>query len=69
MNKPEGGTQLHSACRNLRCKEMYYQGAQTEEDEFHSGVYWCGQTQEGFGPDGQPATKSACCAGRSCHVG
>ena len=46
---------------------MYYQGQ--VEDEFASGVYWCSKTQENFGPDGEPAGKSDCCAGRSCYVG
>ena len=55
-------------CRDLRSKEMYYQGA-GHEDEYASGVYWCAKTQEGFGPDGQPAGKMECCAGRSCYVG
>jgi hypothetical protein len=68
MNTPEtSSSKLQLPCRNLRSKEMYYQGAQ--EDEYASGVHWCAKTQEGFGPDGEPAGKMECCAGRSCYVG
>jgi hypothetical protein len=67
MNAPESNLKLELPCRNLRSKEMYYQGGQ--EDECASGVYWCAKTQEGFGPDGQPAGKMECCAGRACYVG
>ena len=38
----------------MRSKEMYYEGHGQEDDEFSSGVFWCGKTQENFGPDGQP---------------
>jgi len=58
---------LKIPCRNLRCKEMYYQG--NPHDEFASDAYWCSKTHENFGPDGQPAGKTDCCAGRSCYVG
>ena len=53
----------------MRSKEMYYQGQGQEDDEFSSGVFWCGKTQENFGPDGQPVSKAECCAGRGCYVG
>jgi hypothetical protein len=62
-------TKLQIPCRNLRSKEMYYQSPGQLEDEFSGGVYWCEKTCENFGPDGQPVTKSECCAGRSCYVG
>jgi len=55
-------------CRHLRSKEMYYQAPEQEDDEFSSGVYWCGKTQETFGPDGEPCGKSECCSGRACWV-
>ena len=68
MNEPEKSSpKLYAACRNLRCKEMYYHGQ--EEDEFASGAFWCSRTHENFGPDGEPAGKTDCCAGRSCYVG
>jgi hypothetical protein len=48
---------------------MYYEAPGQEEDDFSSGVYWCLKTNEAFGPDGQPAEKKECCAGRNCFVG
>jgi hypothetical protein len=63
--KPPG---FQLPCRHLRSKEMYYQAPGQAEDEFDSGAYWCARTQENFGPDGQPAGKIECCAGRSCYV-
>ena len=62
-------TELQIACRDLRSKEMYHQSPGQPEDESSSGIYWCGKTQENFGPDGQPVSKSECCAGRACYVG
>ena len=53
-------------CRQLRSKEMYYHGA--EDDEFASGIHWCQQTNEAFGPDGEPCSKAKCCEGRACFV-
>jgi len=68
MNALENSSaELQAHCRHLRCKEMYYQGNQ--EDEYASGAYWCSQTQENFGPDGEPAGKTECCAGRTWYVG
>ena len=55
-------------CRNLRSKEMYYQSPGQEDDPYSSGLCWCTRTQESFGPDGAPAGKGECCAGRSCYV-
>ncbi len=52
----------------MRSKEMYYQGAGQEDDPFSSGIFWCKQTHENFGPDGQPCGKTECCAGRSCYL-
>ena len=69
MNEAENSPHLQLPCRHLRSKEMYYQSASQAEDEFSSGIYWCGKTCENFGPDGRPATKTECCAGRVCYVG
>ena len=52
-------------CRHLRCKEMYYQAP--TDDEFASGIYWCGKTQENSGPDGQPCSKCECGPERACY--
>ena len=54
-------------CRHLRSKEMYYQDLGAAEDEFSSGIYWCGKTQEAFGPDGQSCSKCDCGPERACY--
>jgi hypothetical protein len=59
----------HTPCRHLRNKEMHYQVPGQEDDEFSSGVHWCSQTQEAFGPDGQPTGKTDCCPSRQCYAG
>jgi hypothetical protein len=69
MDPSISSTKLQMLCRNLRSKEMYYQSPGQAEDEFSSGIYWCGKTSENFGPDSQPVGKTECCAGRSCYVG
>jgi len=68
MSTPDSRKQLQSPCRHLRNKEMHYQTPGQEDDEFASGLHWCSKTQESFGPDGQQAGKSECCAGRDCYV-
>jgi hypothetical protein len=55
-------------CRHMRSKEMYYQDFGAPEDEFSSGIFWCGRTQESFGPDGHSCGKEDCCSSRSCYV-
>jgi len=62
-------TGLRPPCHNLRSKEMYYEGTGQEDEAYSSGLYWCARTQEACGPDGQPAGKMECCAGRNCYVG
>ena len=69
MSHPEESKDLRLPCQHLRSKEMYYQGYGQPEDEFSSGIYWCQRTSENFGPDGRPAEKRECCAGRGCYVG
>lgn len=66
MSNSEPAPQIQIPCRNLRSKEMYYQALGQEDDQFSSGLYWCGRTQETFGPDGQPVSKGDCCNGRPC---
>ncbi len=58
-------TSIPIPCRHLRCKEMYYQAP--TDDEFASGIYWCGKTQENSGPDGQPCSKCECGPERACY--
>lgn len=59
---------LKVPCRHLRSKEMYYQEYGAPEDEFSSGIYWCGKTQENFGPDGEPCSKGHCSGERACYL-
>jgi hypothetical protein len=66
MNNPNRASKAEARCRYLRSKEMYYQGTKPEEDQFSSGLYWCMQTHETFGPDSQPVGKHECRAGRTC---
>src|SRR5437879_7000606 len=68
MNNSETSPTFQASCRHLRNKEMHYQAYGQEDDEFASGIHWCGKTQEAFGPDGQEAGKTQCCAGRGCYV-
>lgn len=61
---------MTTPCKVLRSKEMFYEAPDQESDDaFASGAYWCGKTQEPFGPDGEPAEKEACQCGRSCYIG
>ena len=69
MNNPDQAQKFQAPCRFLRSKEMYYQGAKREDDPCSSGLYWCMQTHETFGPDGQPVGKQECRAGRPCFSG
>jgi hypothetical protein len=65
---PGGGSAFSLPCRHLRSKEMYYQTYGQADDEFSSGIYWCGKTQENFGPDGEPCGQGECAAGRPCYL-
>lgn len=55
-------------CRHLRSKEMYYQDFGTPDDQYASGIFWCGRTQESFGPDGHSCGKEECGGQRSCYL-
>ena len=66
QTKSASPTSTQAPCRHLRSKEMFYEPYGAPEDQFSSGVYWCGKTQEPFGPDGEPCGKSECCGQRSC---
>lgn len=69
MNRSDKSTTVQAPCRFLRCKEMYFREPDAAETEAGGGAYWCQQTQESFGPDGQPACKEDCAAGRACYQG
>ena len=66
MDNTETSAEYEIPCRYLRNKEMFYHAQ--ENDEFASGIYWCTQTNEPFGPDGQPCDKKHCCEGRACYL-
>jgi len=68
-NDQTSETALQIHCRHLRSKEMYYQDYGQADDEFSSGIYWCGKTQENFGPDGEPCSKGEKYSERACYVG
>jgi hypothetical protein len=58
-------------CLKLRTKSMYVQSIvdpdeATFYDTYDNAVYWCVQTQTGFGPDGEPVRPDMCCHGRGC---
>ena len=67
-NQPLSLASLKIPCRHLRSKEMYYQDYGAEDDAFSSGIYWCGKTQENFGPDGEACGKSECSCERACYL-
>ena len=59
-------------CLSLRHKGMYVSAVpDPDESKFYdtsyeSTAYWCGETQAGFGPDGQAVSAHDCKAGRGC---
>ena len=58
-------------CLALRHKGMYVGAVPDPEEEhiydtYEATWYWCGETQTGFGPDGQPIGPHECKAGRRC---
>ena len=69
MKTPERAPEAVLPCRCMRSKEMYYQPRGAGEDNFSSGIYWCTKTEEGFGPDGEPAGPDQCAPGRPCYLG
>jgi hypothetical protein len=68
-DEPLSLANLKIPCRHLRSKEMYYQDYGAPDDEFSSGIFWCGKTQENFGPDGHPCSKGDCSGERTCYLG
>ena len=59
-------------CLSLRHKGMYVMSVPyPDESKFYdtsydSTAYWCGETQCGFGPDGQPVRPDVCQSERGC---
>jgi len=35
-------------------------------DSYDATWFWCGLTQTGFGPDGEPVRADLCCGDRGC---
>ena len=67
-NSDQTTSQFSLPCRHLRSKEMYHQEPGQPDDAYSSGIFWCGKTQESFGPDGVSCGKEECCGNRSCFV-
>jgi hypothetical protein len=64
MNTPEIRKPV-AMCKNLRCKEMYYQ-AFDSSDGATPMAFWCTKTMETFGPDGSAVDNQECIPGRKC---
>ena len=68
-HETQSGSQVASSasipCRHLRCKEMYYESPQPEDELSES--YWCVKTQEVMGPDGKSCSKCECGPERACY--
>lgn len=68
MNKIAESLKMQIPCKYLRTNNMYYTDAEQEDQHSSNSVFWCTKTHEAFGPDGEPASKTDCCAERKCHV-
>lgn len=69
LNSPKIVAGVH--CLKLRTKSMYVNfvvdpDAAPTDGNSDTAAYWCGTTQTGFGPDGQPVRPDVCCGGRGC---
>jgi hypothetical protein len=58
-------------CLKLRTKGMYINPVVDPAepglyDRYDATWYWCGLTQTGFGPDGEPVRAELCCSDRPC---
>lgn len=62
---------LTITCDQLRHKMMYIDERQKTfgraDDGSDTRIYWCTQTQDSRGPDGQPVMPKACQPGRTCY--
>ena len=61
-------------CLSLRHKGMYISAVPDPEeaniyDKYDCTWYWCGETQIGYGPDGQAVNPADCKNGRGCCKG
>lgn len=58
-------------CVKLRTKGMYINAVVDPAelslyDSYDATWYWCGMTQTGFGPDGEPVRADLCRGHRGC---
>ena len=70
MNAPWFDETPKPCCRHLRMNSMFYRDDERPgllHDEEAMG-YWCMETNEATGPDGQAATHRRCQPGRGCFV-
>ena len=54
-------------CRHIRSNNSFHLDVDTMEAQTNSGVYWCGDTGDGLGPDGLCADPEDCCPDRECY--
>lgn len=64
----ESATAPQPCCILLRCKSMYYRPDERPGLLHYSDTqnYWCSQTLERSGPDGDSATPPLCDSSRGC---
>lgn len=67
----DSSTAPEACCLKLRCKSMYYRPDERPGRLHFSDtqIYWCNDTQDRLGPDGEIATPRACDVGRPCFRG
>lgn len=62
---------LTTTCLNLRHKLMYVDEQHAVEGlvdrNSETRLYWCAQSQEHRGPDGEPVHPDCCSGGRRCY--
>ncbi len=66
MSADDRQTRL-KVCKHIRSKESFHSETPLEEDDFHSGIYWCNMTGDGMGPDGTCADSQDCGPDRECY--
>ncbi len=64
----------HRLCRQLRCKEMYYNSPDQLEraranpaEALANKHFWCLKTFTAMGPENEPCSADACSPSRSCY--
>lgn len=66
----------HRLCRNLRCKEMYYETTEMIErarknpaEAFENKIFWCLKTYQAHGPEpeGKACGAEQCPPTRACY--